>query len=257
MVPPDSPVPEKLPERAKDLRELRIQGISWLVAVVVGVAILAGLAGVLAKLLVPRGSDEPLPPLKGHLDVRIEAPGNPERLGLRLSQEGALPLRANDQVRVEVELNRPAFLYLIWIDSAGHATPLYPWRSGRWGRRPDLERALARLSLPDDRKGGWELAGSEPGMETVLLLARAEVLPADIELASLLIDLPKPRAQNPQAAVWFENGAVVGDEAERALTSFDPKDRADPVLQMQGRLTETLQPYFSYLRAVSFANAGK
>jgi hypothetical protein len=94
-------------------------------------------------------------------------------------------------------------------------------------------------------------------METVLLLARDEVLAPDMELGSLLFDLPKVRAQNPHAAVWFEDGVVVRDEAERTFSSFDPDVQAEPLFQLQALLLKRLQPLFSYQRSVSFANAGR
>jgi hypothetical protein len=204
-----------------------------------------------------RPPTESLPPLKGFVDALVLKPANSEREALRLTQPGALPMRPVDQVRVEAELNRPAYLYLVWIDSTGHATPLYPWKSGRWGGRSGPEAPVTHLSLPDDRQEGWELAGSDPGMETVLLLAREERLPREVELASFFSALPRPGAQNMHAAVWFENGTVVRDEGERAFTAFDPAANNDPLLRMQADLLRRLQPHFPCIRAVSFANAGK
>jgi hypothetical protein len=222
--------------------------------------IMAGLAGVAVMWLFLRGPrlpSEPIPTIKAFVDVRIVAPDDPQRDHIHLNQKGALPLQKGDQVRVEVELNRPAFVYVIWIDSTGHATPLYPWRSGRWSRLVNLEKPVKHVSLPDDRKEGFEIAGIEPGMETALLLVRDEVLPPETELAGLLYDLPPLRAQDPQAAVWFEDGAVVRDEADRNFTSFDPNAADDSLLQVQALLMKRLQPLFRYSRAVSFANAGR
>jgi hypothetical protein len=55
--------------------------------------------------------------------------------------------------------------------------------------------------------------------------------------------------------VWFENGAVVRNEAERAFQSFDPVRIDDPVLQTQDLLKRTLLGrHFDYMRAVSYAN---
>jgi hypothetical protein len=251
MIPANQNAPEEAPARPLTVRWQRVTAIA---STVVG---LSCAAVPLFILLEKPPLAEPLSPNNGFVDVCIVAPDNPQRGHIRLNQKDALPLRKGDQVRVEVELNRPAFVYLIWIDSAGHVTPLYPWRSGRWSRLVNQEKPVDRLSLPDDRKEGYDITGAKPGMETVLLLARDDVLTPEPELAGLLFDLDPVRAQNPQAVVWFENGTVVRDEANRTFTSFDPNGGDDPLSQMQAFLTKRLQPFFSYSRAVSFANAGR
>jgi hypothetical protein len=63
--------------------------------------------------------------------------------------------------------------------------------------------------------------------------------------------------QNQHAVVWFQNGEVVRDDAERGPDFFDPERIDDPVLRTQRLLRERLGSRFSYTRAVSFANMGK
>jgi len=55
-------------------------------------------------------------PLDGRLDVLIWSSADKNRRGLRLREPSALPLRANDQIRVQVELSRPAYVYMLRID---------------------------------------------------------------------------------------------------------------------------------------------
>ena len=100
-----------------------------------------------------------------------------EKRSLRLEQKGALPLRNGELVRVEATLSRPAYVYLVWIDSNGQTTPLYPWNAetstAGWDA-PLLSgsrRAVTTLQLPRSATRGFEAVG-EPGMQHVVLLAR-------------------------------------------------------------------------------------
>jgi len=61
----------------------------------------------------------PLSPLEGSLDLLIWNKDDPSRRGLSVRDPQTLPLRANDQIRIQVELNRPAYLYV--VDSSGAA----------------------------------------------------------------------------------------------------------------------------------------
>ena len=58
-------------------------------------------------------------PLSGAVNVWIWDPGDPARHRLTLTDPGAMPLRAGDRIRVEARVNRPAHLYLVWIDADG------------------------------------------------------------------------------------------------------------------------------------------
>jgi hypothetical protein len=217
-----------------------------------------------ARGLAPAGV--PLGPLAqqlGALGVRESKAftlRNDRRWGHRLPDADALPLQAEDQVRIEVELNREAYLYVLQIDTEGRVTPVYPWKGGKWPDRPEGERKRRRLSLPEESargggEGGWEVAEGPPGMETMVLLAREEPLPRALDLAGLLGRLPPQRQQGRRSVVWFENGEVVVHEPERGFKSFDAKRIDDPVLQTQEVLRRTLLGrHFDYMRAVSYAN---
>jgi hypothetical protein len=90
-----------------------------------------------------------------------------------------------------------------------------------------------------------------------MLLVRETPLPPKVALEQLLAEVPPQRQQDPRAVVWFENGQVVRHEKERAFALFDPQRIDDPVLQTQVALQDRLQPYFTYTRAVSYANQGQ
>jgi hypothetical protein len=194
----------------------------------------------------------------------VIGPRNPHRRGLYLHQLDALPIKLNDEVQIEAELNRPMFLYVIWINTAGKAIPAYPWRHFSWDERNKDEKRLAQLKLPEGAaEEGWKMDDDKapPGMETLLLLVRDSPLPPEGEAAlkAALADIgPQPLQDGKtDAAVWFENGAVVTAKKGRAPKSFDAQRIDDPVLRTQGVLRDQLGPHFDYTRAVSFAFRGQ
>jgi hypothetical protein len=207
--------------------------------------------------------------LNGWIDVRVwegkkdTGPRNSHRRGLFLHQLDALPLKVGDEVQVELSVNRPMFVYVVWINSAGKALPVYPWREFEWDQRPAEERPVeGSKKLPEGAvDDGWEMDEGAPGMETLLLLARRSKLPPEAETAlkAALADVgPQPLQDGKtDAAVWFENGAVVTAEGRRAPKAFDVKRIDDPVLRTQGVLRDKLGPHFNYTLAVSFAFRGE
>jgi hypothetical protein len=199
-------------------------------------------------------------PLKGVLDVRVWEKGNPVRRGLRLHQEGALPLRPGDLMRVEVEMNRPAYLYVVWLGADGTVAPLYPWRQLRWDDLPAPQKQQ-RLYLPEDvEKDAAPLAAGPSGVETLVLLARDAPLPAGADVAGLFRGLRQLGKQRTEVrAAWFENGRLVlGENDDRARLELHravPLD--DPVLRLQQVLGRQVPRLFSYSRAVSFEFRGR
>jgi hypothetical protein len=242
------------------------KGGSWRWLAVAAVALLVA-GGLTAWLLGRNGKDGGLPggtgpagvkvagketPLKGYLDVRVTEEGNPRREGLLLHQPGALPLRPGDVMDYEVKVNRPAYLYLVYLDSKGGATPLFPWKNYDWKQRPKEER---RSQLFD--KG--PLAPSPAGIEALLLLVREEPLPGDVDMPKLFAGLPQQQGLPDQRArAWFENGELVRHDPDRGppvlIGQGDPRE--DVVLQTQALLRDRLRPLFPYTRAVCFAFQG-
>jgi len=118
--------------------------------------------------------------LQGNLVLRIWEPGNPERQGLSLEARGVLPLQPRDRVRLTAEVNRAAYLYLIWIDSGGKPMPLFPWCPGNWESASPRTTPDA-VSLPGAGRGCWSCKGVS-GLETLLPLARGDPLPWSVNL---------------------------------------------------------------------------
>jgi hypothetical protein len=196
----------------------------------------------------PPPLDQPAP-LKGTLDIRVTEPGNPRRQGLLLHQPLALPLQAEMWMEIEAEVNRPAYLYVVYLDSNGKATPLFPWLEYDWRQRPAEERRL-RLY----QKG--PLAPSPSGVESLLLLVRAERLPDDVDLAALFAGLPRQNGlPDPRARAWFENGELVRHDRDRGPVRVG-QGQEDAVLRTQALLRGKLRPLFPYTRAVCFAFQG-
>jgi hypothetical protein len=55
---------------------------------------------------------------------------------------------------------------------------------------------------------------------------------------------------------WFENGALVRDEPERAPNLKAPREGSNPLVRRQRALEERLEKLFPYRRGISFANRG-
>ena len=196
-------------------------------------------------------------PIRGAIDVQLWRKGQTEKPAMRLNHPAALPVAPGDWMRIEVELNRPAYAYVVWIDTEGKATPLYPWIDSNWKSRPKEERRVQRLSLPETDNSIAPLGGGPAGIETLMLLTRDELLPADADLFQLFAELPVQKAVDTRAAAWFENGILVRNEVDRGPIRLDQaKESDDPVLKTQSMLKARLEKLFPYTRGVSFANRG-
>ena len=85
------------------------------------------------------------------LDVMVCPEGASARPGRRLNEVGVLPLKPGDLLRIEARVDRPAYLYLVWLDAVGDATPMWPWRRGDWKNRPaHRDTPRSELHIPDE-----------------------------------------------------------------------------------------------------------
>jgi hypothetical protein len=198
-------------------------------------------------------------PIEARVDIHFWRGPDGVAVRRRLSDNEALPLLAGDKVRIEAAVTPEAYLYLFWIDTEGTVNPIYPWQPGKWNTRPDVEQPRASLEMPFHAEKGFTITGQEAGMETLLLLARSTPLQAsDDEVQRWFTGLPAQRpAQNPRAAVWFENSRIVDTDPLRRALLFEEGEINDPVLRLQALLRERLQPHAQSTAAVSFAKQGK
>lgn len=215
-----------------------------------------GLLGADPPRSAPRRDDAE--PLRGSIHLRIDDPANPLRRNLRLDRPGALPLKTGDRFRIEVELNRPAYLYLFWLGADGKVAPIHPWAPGHWDRRPAEEVKQDRLALPPKADQAWTIPAGDPGLETLVLLAREDSpLPRDVDLSRLATGRPVPTRPNFDMAVWIENGREVTLNPQgRAAPSSKTRKSDDPVLRIRKILQEKVQPLGNYSQAVVFPNRG-
>jgi len=192
---------------------------------------LIAMAVVLMKLILP-----PRPRLSGEVEIRIWSNSDPSRIGFPLDSPHILPVRAGDGIRVNCTLNRPAYLYLVWIDAHGNLLPLYPWKPGTWDR-PSAESRRDSLILPEAGEQIWPLEGGS-GMETLLLLACDDPLPASCDLQALLAGLPKPPPHDPRAMVRFADGMVVAQTPYPLHRGprLAPQPLGDPLLKMHAEI---------------------
>ena len=75
-------------------------------------------------------------------------------------------------------MNRPAYVYLLWVGGDGKVAPVYPWRPGDWHNRPQQEQPIDHLSLPPELDRGWPMGGGA-GMESDRSLGPGYPLAAD------------------------------------------------------------------------------
>jgi tRNA A-37 threonylcarbamoyl transferase component Bud32 len=226
----------------------------WLVAAV-ALSVLVGGMGYLASR---RTANENLPlAIDGSIRL-ISWDGKASHRRYRQhDQQGGVPLKQGDLFRVEVNLNRPAYVYVILIEPAGRAIPLYPWKSGKWNKRLMDERGSNLLKLPEepDPDGfsrGWRIPPWQPGMVTLVLLARATPLPCEVDLATILARIQPQQQGNFRAGAWIENGKAIREDVEQELVVLESETIKDPVLRTEALLKNELGKYFELRLPVSY-----
>jgi len=204
-------------------------------------------------------------PLRGELSVRVWSETDPGKQGLTIGKdEDALPVCNREQLRVEAALNQPAHVYLLWLDSEGVVTPLYPWNPGHrieqkiLGFAPVLaprDFVASPGDRPDGITMGWRVGG-KTGLDTILLLARREPLPPSVNLATLLTRTPIARMRHPREYV------VRGADENRPVEEVSvgqyrgPEAEAGAIDEPLLHLLRALREHFPLIRAVRFAHRG-
>jgi hypothetical protein len=201
-------------------------------------------------------------PLRGDLIARTwseEEDG--DKRGLRIGVDPlAVPVGHNERFHLEVRLNQPAHVYLIWLDGQGVATPLYPWNNDRiqvtsLGTPPE-QKPVAVVRNPSVPGSGWR-PYSTGGMDTVLLLARKTPLPGEVTLADLLGTVPPARPGQPgEVVVRGLNQGQQADDVARDLNRGCPEE----VEKNERRLLlimDRVKDHFELIRALQFARGSK
>lgn len=191
------------------------------------------------------------------VELMLSQPDNETRRWLNLHYSSGRPVKAEDRVHVEARLDEAAYIYMLWIDSAGALLPLYPWQPGDWNSRPSDESPTDQISLPTSAIEPLPLS-PEPGMETLIMLVRQSPLEADVDLLKTLGTLPRQTAQQAGSRIEFVNGQIVTElqYPGRGPKRFDPSKIDDPVLTTQRLVQDKLAEQFSFIHSISFANQG-
>jgi hypothetical protein len=210
-------------------------------ALAVGAAIVVGGASVWS---IYRSSV--VPPLSGTLDLRRETPAEGDRAALvTLGQSPAeFTVSSGDVVQVSAQLNRPAFVYLLWIEADGNVLPVYPWTDLDWDNRPVAPSAADEVWRPEGDRG-WMVDGPA-GVETVVLLARDRPLPAEVDFRQLLAGLPALDV-SPEVRL---RGPRHDPAGPRPMRSIDDQQR-------RRVLEARLRDLFPLIKTVSFENLGE
>jgi hypothetical protein len=170
----------------------------------------------------------------------------------------ALPVRAGGAMYLEVQLDEPAFAYLVWIDCTGRVAPLYPWNNETievtdLNQVPPVRRATNRIFSPMLGRD-WQFDEGS-GLETVLLLVRRTALPEGSKPGDILKDLSVPPLRDPGELLMLSLG-----KDEQQVKTIVAKNRGDdeqaraadqPLLERLRQLGE----HFDFVQAVRFAHA--
>jgi hypothetical protein len=175
---------------------------------------------------------------------------------------GAVPVCEDEQIRVEVALNRRAHIYLLLADGKGAVLPLYPWNVDRLLYRkltapPPVREATRTVVSPPEQDEGWRLDDTV-GLDTVLMLARQTPLPVEEDLARLLGEVPEaPPGFRGEVLVRGLDRGTEAPELAQQDQERGVKERAKKINDQLLHLMKRLDGHFEVIRAVQFAHVPK
>jgi hypothetical protein len=224
------------------------------VATVLTLGVLALGAAVLAPW---RSSGQPAPPplagapLDGRLEVLAFTPEemvkalklSTQKMRNPITQDGVLPLRRGEQVRLVAELDQPAYVYLVWVDGQGKATALYS----------SQPVPVSWLAWPGESE--VRALKGPAGRETAVLLARRTPLPPGTRVEDLLKDLPAPTTGSGpdlEEVRVVDGREVPGTSGWTRGLDETSQVPDDPLSQLVARL----RPHFDLIHAYRFAYEG-
>jgi hypothetical protein len=195
--------------------------------------------------------------LAGEIEVKVwpKKQENSNQVSIRGSD--VLPLQLEDEVRLIIDFTYSTYPYVIWIDSVGQPTPVYPWQNRRWDRWPEKEFPTRRLDLPDGISNRWPTKKGPAGLETLLVLARSTPLPRSVELKRLLPPLDPIPLRTSRPLACFYNWELIKENRPQDLAGL-PGGRPDDarLLTAQQLLKTRVGEYFDFSGALVYGFAG-
>lgn len=195
-------------------------------------------------------------PLTGKVTMQLSDEKNPHRSAPNVEDLGDRTLAVGDQLLFDAEVNRPAYLYVIWIDTEGKPYPLYPWVGGDWGRRLAPEKPTTHLILPVSEGDLLEVTKGPAGKDTIMMLARETPLPAGVDLPALLAGLPRPKPGEGRTLYRIEDWRVIdppGPSTRGAPAVVPP---SSPLRRLGPELKKSLGSHFTMMRGYIFEDKG-
>ena len=203
--------------------------------------------------------EQPLPiselPFSGFIDVRVTKlnDGNPKAYWLYDFE--ALPVKAGDECVIQVTLDRPGYVYVLWFTNEGKFDPVYPWKEGSWNKRPQTESPVKSVRVPETNGHIIEILPGKKAMEMLILLVRETPLPVDVDLNETLGQMKPIPIRDPKEYAWFVNGKWNKDKA-RSGNLKEPRMGSLTIDTVQGNIYERLKDHFPYVQVVGFPNEG-
>jgi hypothetical protein len=199
--------------------------------------------------------------LEGELRVTIVKVTKGKQETFQFDEPNALPVREGDGMGLQVHYQQPAHTYLIWLDSQGNVTPLYPWNMDNIDVKdanmaPPHCIATKNIFNPITIGGTWKFAKGS-GLETIILLARRTPLDAEVKLHALLGGIAPAKVSDPgEAAVLSLDKGATSATSLKAINrgTVDEARARDQALTAQ---LEKLREHFELIRVVRFAHADK
>ncbi|MGE0758764.1 MAG: serine/threonine-protein kinase [Pirellulaceae bacterium] len=173
------------------------------------------------------------------------------------TESSAIPLRAGDRVRLNVDLNRPAYMYVFWVGTDGEVTPVYPGHPGEWNSWPET-RPVRAIQLPSEADAAWPVVPGAGGSETIIVAVTDQPLPRNADLESRLRQGEPQTRHRWQSPQWFHNGRLIAavEHATRGPAIRSPVALDHPVITNQLRITRGLAPHEIALYALCFPIEG-
>ncbi|MDP6446246.1 MAG: protein kinase [Pirellulaceae bacterium] len=168
---------------------------------------------------------------------------------VRAGSRQARSVRIGDRVRLEIEANQPAYLYVVWLDGSGAAVPLHPWAAADWAT--PHERKERALSLPSrDPTESWPLGDQTRIAECLVLLGRRQPLPDDLDVPALFaVD---GETEPPSVVTRFRNGRIAFDGPQERGIDHATRLRVDnETMRRQRSLYQNLAPHFDLVYTIT------